>query len=398
MKSINTIVPSFVCLLATSGLAAQTLTLESGALDLRAAQLRSAPEAPLANTHKESVSFSAPVSASFVHAKREAFVATSQEYRVSISADELKRGVTLHTTGPAAVVTLSPLSAVKGAGLSPLDLSVETPGGTVLRGSDGMDQLVDQRALKATGMPFSNGMVGFRLNRALGGGEFILRSTEQAPATQYQLHVLDAQGSAELSLSAPAQTLVGQAFQAFGRFASNDTTVVKSATATLLSPSGERTAADVQIRGDRYSVTASASRAASFADGLWELHVTAVDANGLQRDVKTAFAAAFPVARLDGSVEQTAPLSFDFGLEAVSSGRFEVSAMLFGTGEAGLIPVASTATAAWLEEGASEITLSVDPELVKASGVSGPYVLRDIALKDQSRMAVLEHVGSSSTF
>lgn len=261
-----------------------------------------------------------------------------------------------------------------------------------------MDQRVDQRAIEATGVPFSNGMIGFRLNHALGHGEFVLKSQSKAPASSYLLHVLDANGAAELTLGAPGQVLVGQDFSAEGRFEPQSAAAIDSASAFLLRPDGERIPAQVQVEGANYVVAAQADKASSFADGLWELHVTAFDASGLQRDVKTAFAAAYPTARLDGSLTQTAPLTFELGLQAASAGRYEVGATLYGTKDGEPVAVASSATAAWVELGAATLELTFSRKQIAAAGVEAPFTLRHVTLKDQSRMAVLERIASSSAF
>ncbi|MFK8029309.1 MAG: DUF4785 domain-containing protein [Gammaproteobacteria bacterium] len=397
MNLYKSIVLSAASLLMVNAVTAETLALRGDVSDLRAERLQKAPTAPLANTNREAVSFSSLVSSAYQAESAQAFVATSREYRTNVSAEELKRGFSIRTTGPGAVVALSPLSEVKGAGLSPLDITISTPEGNVLRGSEGMDQLVDQRAIKATGVPFSNGMVGFRLNRTLGSGEFTVQASKGVAAENYLLHVLDAQGSAELSLTAPQQALVGQAFEATGQFKDAKTSGLKTATAFLLSPAGDRIAARVSMNGNAYSVVSTTSRASSFDQGLWELHVTATDVNGVQRDIKTAFASAYSTARFDGDVERD-DLSFQLGVETASSGRYEASAILYGTTKSGLVPVASSATAQWLEQGSGQINLTFDPAQVKASGVVAPFVLQSVTLKDQSRMAVLERIARTASF
>ena len=403
MKPIKSLLlcAMFGCVSGTA--VADSVTLQAGEHDLRAANLVAAPTGPLANTSRDTVSFDMPVQRNHIHHNRqlsvnEPFVAVSREYRTAVSARELNEGVTIRTTGAGAVVALSPLSQAKGAGLSPLDLSIATSEGTVLRGADGMDQLVDQAAIQATGVPFSNGMVGFRLNRALGSGTFVLRADKGALAPSYQLHVLDAKGSAELSLRAPEQALAGQTFEAGGQFVNSGADVeLKSVSAFVLSPEGERFKAEVSTRGDAYSVLARAMDATSYDSGLWELHVSALDATGLQRDVKTAFATAYPTARLDGTVEREG-FRFDVGVQVASAGRYEVSAVLYGTTESGSVPVATSATAQWVSRGAGVIRLTFNDEHVAGSGASAPFSLRFITLKDQSRLSVLERIAISSDF
>lgn len=394
MKLQKTVLILAACLQGGVTLA-ESLQLRSEGNDLRVSVLTAAPDSPLANTRREAVSFSMPLNGSAAgFTTPSAFTAVSREYRIPVSAKALAQGVSVRTTAPGAVLALSPVGSVNGAALGPLDLTIKTPAGATLRGSDAMDQLVDQRAIAATGVPFSNGMIGFRFNRALGAGEFVVSANKRV-TQHYVLHVFDASSRATLSLAAPEQALVGQTFRAAGGFSGNNAPIERAA-GFLVSPNGDRVPAEVSIDGASFDVKANATDASSF-DGLWELHVSAVDANGLQRDVKTALAAAYATARLDGTIEKRG-LQFEFGIEAASAGRYEVSAVLVGTGASGPTPVLMGASAKWLERGAGHITLEFDAAALKAAGVDAPFALMSVALKDQSRMAVLERVAQGVSF
>jgi hypothetical protein len=63
---------------------------------------------------------------------------------------------------------------------------------------------------------------------------------------------------------------------------------------------------------------------------------------------------------------------------------------LFATGSDGIRrPVAQAASAAWFEPGARTLSLAFDRKYVPL-GYGAPYELRELTLKDQARMGLLE--------
>jgi hypothetical protein len=128
--------------------------------------------------------------------------------------------------------------------------------------------------------------------------------------------------------------------------------------------------------------------------GLWEAQVFAEGRDGdrrVQRDGRVAFAVAQPTARLVGEGRASrSGLRFELPLQVRSPGRYEVAATLFATGTDGLAhPVAQAASAAWFEPGTRSLTLAFGRELVPL-GYGAPFEVRELTLKDQSRMGLLE--------
>jgi hypothetical protein len=73
-----------------------------------------------------------------------------------------------------------------------------------------------------------------------------------------------------------------------------------------------------------------------------------------------------------------------------SPGRYEVTGTLFATGADGIArPVAQAASAAWLEPGERQLALAFDRRHVPL-GYGAPYELRQLQLRDQARMGMLE--------
>ena len=128
--------------------------------------------------------------------------------------------------------------------------------------------------------------------------------------------------------------------------------------------------------------------------GLWEAQVFAEGTDGdrrVQRDGRVAFAVAQPTARLSGDVRVArSGLAFDLPVQVRSPGRYEVAATLFATAADGIArPVAQAASAAWFDPGERTLTLAFDRNHVPL-GYGAPYEVRQLTLKDQARMGLLE--------
>ena len=76
---------------------------------------------------------------------------------------------------------------------------------------------------------------------------------------------------------------------------------------------------------------------------------------------------------------------------AAMGGRFQVNAEVLGTNARGqLEPLGYVQSAAVLEAGSGTIGLEIDPGMLRASGLSAPFEVHNLALLDQGRMYLLE--------
>ncbi len=370
--------------------------------DLAAAALENAPDgaAGPAVSH-DPVAYSWPLDRAAAIAERPApATATSREYWLRVTAAELAEGVALPTTAPAALVRLNPAGdAVAARVPNPEALILQAPDGAVWRDGEGMEMLADADAVKASGVPFADGTVAFRIRAALGAGRFVLRTPGlAAPAeTPYVVHVLEPSSPYVLELTADrTDALAGAVVHALARLGAGRSLPPGSIEAALIAPSGRRLPATARTlwNGDA-RLTAGVENADGAARGLWQLEVAVATTVGdleVRRQVRTAFSAATPTARLGDAAaverREDGTLAVRLPVQAASEGRYEVRAVLYGTRPDGvLVPAAVGHSADWLPTGTTSLELGFTRELVE--GLSAPYELRDLQLVDQSRMGVL---------
>ena len=80
-----------------------------------------------------------------------------------------------------------------------------------------------------------------------------------------------------------------------------------------------------------------------------------------------------------------------FSVVAMKDGRYEVRGMLYGTNSKGLlVPAMVTHSAAYMKAGNGQIAMSFDSDILAKSGLHAPFELRNMQLRDQGKMAVLE--------
>lgn len=378
----------------------QLLPLADG--DLAAAALDSAPDtaAGPAVSH-DAVAFSWPVDRAAALDQRPApATATSREYWLRVTAAELAEGVALPTTAPAALVRLNPAgSAPVERAPEPTELDLVAPDGAVWRDGEGMELLADADAVKASGAPFADGTVAFRIREDLGDGRFVLRAAGlAAPAeTPFVVHVLEPSSPYVLELTADrVDALAGAEVHAVARLAAFRSLPPGSIQAALIAPSGRRLPATTRTlwNGDA-RLTARVEGADGASRGLWQLEAS-VDASvgdtEVRRQVRTAFSATAPTARLGAAAavdrSDDGTLFVRLPVEAATDGRFEVRAVLYGTRPDGTVaPAAVGHSADWLPAGNTALELRFAPDLTE--GMKAPFELRDLQLVDQSRMGLL---------
>lgn len=380
---------------------AQSLSL--GAVsdsDVRPAQLRVAPTMPLANERRETVAFSWSSTDTSV-ARSAPYVAISRSYQRTVRGAALAKGVALTSTAPGALIRVS--SSDRRAALNLDNLNVVLATGRSVSARAASDQLVSGDDLRAAGLAADPRSIGLRLAPELGAGEFRLQSAAAIdPEAQVLIDVFDRNSDLLLSVqSAAEQFFTGthpEARIALTRAGSGQ--AWRSISAVVVGPNGQRHAANVDMAsGDAVLRTKTPIEAAT---GLWEWHVWAISDTGVERQVRTAFAAAHPVARFDNSAtvqRADQDVQIALGVQVSTPGRYEARGTLLATDASGQQRVAMIgAVASWLEPGSDVLTLAFDTTQLKRHGLSAPYALADLQLTDQSRMGVLETRRKGVTF
>lgn len=361
--------------------AAQPL-LPAGARDQVPAQLVALP-VPDGQFERRPVSYSWALDPNAALSVPDAFVAESREYWQTVDGAELQKGMLLKTTAAGAVIRVSP--ARGSASLTPTDLSISGNGKAAR-----LEQAADAEELRAAGMEVNAGTTVVKLGREHAAGDYALRAANARG--RYVVHVFEPDSDVVLKAQADRQHVLGGGTIAVTmEMSRGNHPLTSQAEALLVAPDGS--SRPITVRHDASGTLTARVRVpelASAAAGLWELQVF-VNAGGIQRDARTAFAVAAPTARLGGSVDVDATrLRINVPVQAGSPGRYEVRGTLYATASDGtLAPVSEAHAAAWLESGNGSLALAFDRSHVP-TGFGAPFEVRQLELNDQTRLAPLE--------
>ncbi len=398
-------------MVAAPALAANTALLSPSPGDLVPSVLVAPTSDALApGVSREPVDFSWALDPEQALASRPSRItSTSKGYWLDVSAADLRRGVTLDTVSPGAVVRINPAPASgPGVGATKVDPGALDPenlivrkGGQSLRGTEAMELLVTAQQMAAADLPFVPGTSAFRLRQTLGAGAFLV----QAPALgtdagRFVVHVQEPASALVLSLRASRpHYLHAQGLRVNLKLNDGGEALAASAIrAFVLSPAGRSFPLSFRraATGD-YRATLILDAQEPVAEGLWELQAAVEGRRGdliVRRAGRTAFQASLPTARLEGTAEVLRPdgaLTVKMGVETATAGRYEVRGVLYGTDASGTLkPFAIGHSAAWLPTGRGDLTLSFGKELLAGSGLAAPFEIRDLRLMDQGRMGLLQ--------
>lgn len=326
----------------------------------------------------------------------------SREYWVALTGAELARGAELFTAAPGALVRLQPADGKSDPAAIGLDrLTLISPDGRERSVAQAADALASAEQLSAAEAPFVEGTVAFRLREELGAGRFVLRG-DAAAAGRYVLHVFDRGSDAALVLeSERASYLAGERVQLSAQLVARSLRIQASAVdGFVVSPSGRQLPVTWKpLPGGGFTAAVQLPTSAESGDrGLWELVASARgerDRQVVLRSGRVAFAVATPTARLVGQATQApaakGEIAVRFDVEAAAAGRYELRGVVYGNDANGNPrPAAVAHSAAWLETGKAALTLRFDNAALRSSGLSGPWEVRALELRDQGRLGLLE--------
>lgn len=413
MNQINLALATLSLLCSTQAQAVKLQLLDKQAQDLQPATLQAAPANPslmaVAPQQREAVAVAWKVEGGKENTGLAAgtssapgvqpFVAQSREAYILVSGAQLKQGVALETTSPRALVRLQALgqnSLRSGRAIDPRSLQLKSADGRSFAGGNGMQAIVDADKMAKADLPFAPGTSTFRIHPDLGHGRFLLQHSEAAADEQYMLNLVDSDSPYALHLQARdlnylhGQSITLQASLQHGAVRH----ALQAARAELVAPDGRSFPLNFKANAGQHQAQLSLpANHASTVPGLWEVRLHAhanVKGQTIQRSVSLAVPLAVPVAKLDGTAQlrqKNGELQVGLGVQAASSGRYEVRGVLYGTVNGSLQPLAVGHSAQWVDAGTAELSLKFDQSLLQ--GASAPFEVRELALHDQSRFAVL---------
>lgn len=352
------------------------------------------------NTDTASYSFAIQPDNKFVTSQSEFVPATqSREYTLDVNGESLQRGVSLTTSAPGALVRIS--AADGRSAVEPQMMNISQQGGKSFAKGSGFDMLVDSNSMQAQGIGFQRGTTGFKIADELGKGEFTLQTNQKInPNGKYRINVFEKNSDTALYLkSQRAGYFKGDTLSVDAHvFDEGQAQAIRNIKGQLVSPTGQSYPVIFKKSGDGYQVKMPMKMAADNTPGaLWELHTEVkahVNGKLVQRNGRVPFSYDEMTASMGGNVQI---VGGDKNLKAMvpvnvsQDSRFEVRGVLYGTDQAGnMKAIMMTHTAQNLGRGAGQIMMEFDAKILADSGLSAPYELRNVELRDQSQMAILK--------
>lgn len=333
----------------------------------------------------------------------------SRRWWAKMKGGDLVAGVSLPTTASGATVSLRPLDETRAAtGIDPNALVLVDADGVAYDGDAGMEHVLGWDELRAGESPFAAGTTAFRIDGALGHGEWQLRVDAPLGDADVLLHVVEPDSALELvaRTDAPAY-LHGHTVVVDVEARSGDAIVdIEGASARARSPAGELHDIELESRSTGGLRGTLELAEVDVEPGVaWVVEVDAhIEHDGVlaRRNARVAFAYGVPSAALDGRFELVDTARGDptlaLGLEVATAGRYAVGAVVWGTDAHGRAwPMGTVEAASWLEPDAEAIELPL-AQLLETPGLSAPYELRDLRLVDQSRVAILHRQAIAVSF
>lgn len=360
--------------------------LPPGSADQSPSKLMAAP-VPAGQFERQPLSFSWKLDPGADVTAPAPYLAESREFWALADGTELKRGFSIQTTAPGAVIRISP--AAGNAAVDPGDVRV-MKNGRLIPEPQSFQRKANTRQLQQAGMDVPDGSAVMQLSETHGAGRF--QVVLPKAGGRYLVHVYEPDSPYVLKAQAAQSRLLagdtlevaavmqrGRAKLAGGRIDGE-----------LVSPSGRSWPLAFRDGKARLVVPAEAGD----EPGLWEVQLFAgqvVAGVPVQRDARTAIEIAKPTARLAGGYGfDASTLRFELPLQVAAEGRYELRGTLYATGRDGVSrPVSQAHAANWFAAGQRSLGLAFDRGHVPA-GYGAPFELRFLELKDQTRMGTLD--------
>jgi hypothetical protein len=344
--------------------------------------------APAAAIERAPVSFAWKLDPNAEVAAPKAFVAESREYWQTVDGAALDRGMQVKLSAPGSLIRISPAAGARS--LRGDQLAVLSNDGRAVR----MKNLVDAQQLKAAGMDVNDGTLVAKLADTAGAGDYTLQA--KSASGKYVVHVFEPASDRVLRAATDrSRALAGDAVRLDVDYRNAGRSAKAQGEALLVAPDGRSWPVPLRAGASGLVADVKLPNDVGATPGLWELQVFA-EADGVQRDARTAFAVAAPTARFNGNFAFNAKtMRMALPIQAGSPGRYEARGTLFAKAPDGSMrPVSQAHSANWFKRGGGMLVLQFDRAHLPA-GYGAPFEVRQLELHDQSRMAPLESRESS---
>jgi hypothetical protein len=330
-------------------------------------------------------------------------VAESRDWAMTVSGDQLRVGLAVPTTVPGSVVELrrAPVGDLGGPPLGASVLKLRPPSGEALEAGEGADTLLEGTELATVHPGLGGDVMAFRLDPLLGSGTFELSIDGAPPDAVYGVRVRERDSPLVLRLETDRATyLHGDIVRVHASLRLDESPVTtKRISAVVVAPDGSTRPLELEATGPgRYSADYAMDALTPTPGALWTVQVSVgidVDAGvPTRRTAHTAFGYAIPTARLAGVVDLDIDakgfIVADLPVEVAAEGRYAISGTLWSAGGDKEIPKLMSQSAVHLPPGEHSMRMVFDTQALERAGLEPPFVVRDLRLLDQSRVALLQ--------
>lgn len=353
---------------------------------------------PTVNTSKERVSFSQVLrTKTAINSNvNQRFVKESRNFQMEISGAELNAGVNIPVASKSAVIRVIPMA--NAPQIDSRQLKVNTDG-RWMNHNEAFATAVNDNQLSAAGLESPKNTIAVKMKAAPSDAGMIMKSEQSLSGNdRFNVLVFEPQSNEVLTTQLNKTRVVqGETIRVRTRMtnASKKMAMGKVEAYALAPNSTDKIPVELKTRNNVAIAQIDTSTMLASAPGLWEVYISAEAEKGSNktlRSAKVAFAVAPMTARLSGDVDvdlASNTMAFSFDVENIMAGRYEVSAVIYGTNARGkMVPGVMTATAEWLDSNGA-ITLDVSKADMKKAGLSAPFEVRHLKLKDQTRLSEL---------
>lgn len=324
------------------------------------------------------------------------YTSVSDEFWMEVSGKQLNQGIDLHVSQPESLIRLS---AKRAAGeWLPDDHAIDPQSLELIKDQQSIkkafsSKVTREQLAEANIFPNSSAV---KISKDAGIGKFKLRVSKTLNDNQkYLINVKEKGSPYQQTLTMPQQTFLPNQDISFSvTLNKHEQSVVKTQhKAFIKTTSGFKQAVSFTNKQGQLQVKLPSQLPEISRGELYELHIESQGKDGsatIKRNGKIAFAVAIPTARMINDISANKQQAL-VGLEIASDGRYEVSGIIYGQDKNNKFkPLMHSASAYYLEAGLHQVALKFDPELFKNSSLKAPYELRNMRLKDQSRLSVLQ--------
>ena len=325
------------------------------------------------------------------------YVAESKSFYMDVNGIDLSKGIDIPVASNSAVIRISSLAE---------NIQID---GSQIELSQGQTQIAKNvmatgEELNSLGMAVPEHTIALKVSHQPGDLRLQINGLKTTSNDRFVIYVLEPESPYRLAMTTTKQLYqAGETLTVKAELLTDDEKLPVSMHGYISQPNGEKFA-DLKFTTDvdgEMSASLAQLPLAALSNGLWEVHTIAKSESTGQtilRDVSSAFAVTVPTAQFNGQLKMT-QTEIELGIDNNMSSRYEASGLLMGQDKAGHAqPIAMLMTADWLVQGDTKLSFKLPQDLITQSGLTAPFVVTQLNLKNQSLMAPVQQLDSGFQF